>query len=92
MTQETQELGLLPLFEDVYRANLRLSLVELDEILTQVEQLAVSGSRRKHSITVQRALRRSLNEILTASEKRLAELRTRYDALPALSSKAQKGA
>jgi hypothetical protein len=77
-----KDIDLQTLFEDLYRAQQRLSLSELDEVLTQLEKLPVS--RNSATMIVQRTLRHSFDEAITESEKRLQELRARYAALPEL--------
>jgi hypothetical protein len=70
------------LFEDLYRAQQRLSLTELEEIMEQMEALPVP--LRKDLLLAHKMLRGSMQEAITESEKRLQELRARYAALPEL--------
>lgn len=76
------DIDLQDMFEDLYRAKMRLSLTELEEVMEQLEALPVPV--RKDLRLAHKMLRVSMMEAITESEKRLQELRRRYGALPEL--------
>jgi hypothetical protein len=76
----TQTVEVQLLFEDLYRADMRLSLHELDEILAQLE--AMPRPMRKDAQIAHKLLVHDLNKALVKAEKQLMELRRRHEALP----------
>lgn len=80
-----QEMITLEIFEDLHRAKMRASVGELEDCLEALEQF--KRPRGQNEIMSQQALRQNLLQSIVTLEKRLAALRTRFEALPELSGK-----
>jgi hypothetical protein len=78
---------MLAIFEDLYRANMRGSVFELEGCMQSIEMLP--KPRGTNELTSHKTLRHNMRQSITTLEQRLAALRTRFDALPEL--KAKKG-
>ncbi len=76
----SQKVGILALFEDIYRANMRQSLQDINYILAQIE--AMPKTKNKDECARRALLYRFLGEALDMLEIHLSALRTRYAALP----------
>lgn len=80
-----KQIDTLEIFEDLYRANMRASLYELENCMMSIEMLP---KPKGHDATmVHETLRHFMLEAMDAISRRLAELRTRYEALPKLPTK-----
>lgn len=84
MTEE-QHIATLEIFEDMYRANMRASLYELEQCMMAIELL--KRPRGLHARMAQETLRVFMEQSLTTLEQRLVALRTRFEALPELPTK-----
>ena len=80
-----QHMATLEIFEDLYRANMRASVFELEQCMQSIELLP--HPRGCNQATAQAALRDAMQQSIDGLEKRLAELRTRFEALPELPTK-----
>src|SRR6266566_1531785 len=78
----SQKVGILALFEDIYKANMRQSLPDINYILAQIE--AMPKTRNKDECARRALLYRFIGEALDMLEMHLGALRTRYTALPEL--------
>ena len=83
---EKQHMAILEIFEDLYRANMRASLFELENCMMSIETLPKASGWK--TIMAQETLRHEMEQSITTLEQRLAVLRTRFLALPEL--KAQR--
>ncbi len=81
----SQKVGILALFEDIYRANMRQSLPDINCILAQIE--ALPKTRNKDECMRRALLYRFVGEALDKMEIHLCALRTRYAALPEMEKK-----
>ncbi len=67
------------LFEDLFKANMRQSLYELEHILAEFEDMPKSN--RKDDRLLHATLRRLIGDAIANNEKHLADLRQRYETL-----------
>ena len=81
----SQKVDILALFEDIYKANMRQSLPDINYILAQIE--AMPKTRNKDECMRRALLYRFMGEALDMLEMHLGALRTRYAALPELEKK-----
>jgi hypothetical protein len=83
MTEE--HMTMLAIFEDMYRANMRGSVFELEGCMQSIELLP--KPRGNNEIMSQKTLRHNMRQSITTLEQRLAALRTRFEALPEIKAK-----
>jgi hypothetical protein len=83
MTEE--HMTMLAIFEDLYRANMRGSVFELEGCMQSIELLP--KPRGNNEIMSQKTLRHNMSQSITVLQQRLVELRTRFEALPELKTK-----
>jgi hypothetical protein len=75
----------LAIFEDLYRANMRASVGELEDCMQSIELLP--KPRGTNDITSHKTLRHNMRQSISTLEQRLAALWTRFEALPELKAK-----